>query len=135
MRIPVILLSLALLTACATGQPDQDDEFITRIGTITGKEVVELDQAKSQSRVSTGVSISSGGGVSVGIGFLVSSLFSGSSDKAPVRYHVKVMDGEVITVYHESDVFQVGDCVEVSSLANDEDKNPPLMKRIEGGCN
>ena len=134
MRIPVLLSSLALMAACATGQPDTKDEFITRVGVITAKEVVELEQAQRQSRVTTGVSVSSGGGVSVGIGFLVSSLFSGSSNKAPVRYHVDVIGGETITVYHESDVFQVGDCVEVSSLANDEDKNPPLMKRIQGGC-
>ena len=134
MRIPVLLSCVVLLAACATGQPGADDEFVTRVGVITGKEVVELEQAKRQSQVTTGVSISSGGGVSIGIGFLVSSLFGGSADKAPVRYHVEVLGGERITVYHESDVFQVGDCVEVSSLVNDDDKNPPLMKRIQGGC-
>ena len=73
-------------------------------------------------------------GLSIGIGFLLSPLFNKSPDKEPVRYDLELIDGEPLTVYHESDVFEVGDCVEVSSLADDEDDNPPLMKRIKGGC-
>ena len=58
MRILALLLSLVLMSACATGKPEAEQEFVTRVGVITGKEVVELDQVKSESRVSTGVSIS-----------------------------------------------------------------------------
>ena len=136
MRTLVMLLSLALLSACATSKSDGDDEFVTRIGVIIGKEVVELDQVKSESRVSTGVSasVSSGGGLSIGIGFLLSPLFKSTPEKEPVRYEVELINGDPLTVYHESVDFLVGDCVEVSSLAHDEDDNPPLMKRIEGGC-
>ena len=124
------------MSACATGKPEAEQEFVTRVGVITGKEVVELDQVKSESRVSTGVSasVSSGGGLSVGIGFLLSPLFKSTPEKEPVRYEVELINGDPLTVYHESDTFLVGDCVEVSSLLDDEDDNPPLMKRIEGGC-
>ena len=136
MRIPAMVLSLALMTACATGDPDAGREFVTRIGVITGKSVVELDQVKSESRVSTGVSasVSSGGGLSIGIGFLLSPLFKSSPEKEPVRYEVELINGDPLTVYHQSNDFLVGDCVEVSSLVDDEDDNPPLMRRIEGGC-
>jgi hypothetical protein len=135
MRVVAILLSLALLSACATGKPAPGGaEFVTRIGVITGKEVVEPEEAGVESGVSTGaaVSMSSDTGLSIGIGWLL-PLFSSSAETVPVRYHLRLLDGEQITVYHDSDRFEVGDCVEVSSLAGD-DKNPPLMKRIEGGC-
>jgi hypothetical protein len=135
-RVVSILFFLALLSACASNNPPEDQaEMITRVGVITGKEVVELEGSGGDSRVSTGVSasVSSGGGLSIGIGFLLSPLFNKSPDKAPVRYHVELLNGDPLTVYHDSDVFEVGDCVEISSLA-DNDKAAPLMKRIEGGC-
>ena len=137
MRTVTMLLSLALLAACATGQPTSDREFLTRVGVISVKEVVELDQVQSQGRVSTGVSasVSSGSGLSIGIGFLLSPLFKSSAEKAPVRYQVDLLDGESMSVYIDNDAFEVGDCVEVTTLVDDEDDNPPLMKRIVGGCN
>jgi hypothetical protein len=134
MRVFAILLSLALMSACAASKPAQDDtEFLTRIGVITGKEVVEVEES-GDGRVRTGVSasMSSDTGLAIGIGWLL-PLFSSSPEAVPVRYHVKLLDGEKITVYHDSDFFEVGDCVEISALAGD-DKNPPLMKRIKGGC-
>ena len=137
MRIVTLLVSLAWLSACATGNPSgEETEFVTRIGVITGKEVVELDQVRRESRVSTGVSasVSSGSGLSIGIGFLLSPLFSSKPDKEPVRYEVELTGGDPLTVYHDSDQFLVGDCVEVTSLVDDEDDNPPMMKRIQGGC-
>jgi hypothetical protein len=135
MRVVAILLSLALVSACASSKPPQDGaEFVTRIGVITGKEVVEPEDAGVESQVSSGasVSMSSDTGFSIGIGWIL-PLFASSSETVPVRYHVELLDGEQITVYHESNLFEVDDCVEISSLAGD-DKNPPLMKRIVGGC-
>ena len=125
---------MTLLSACATGRPaPADTEFVTRIGVITGKEVIEPEEA-GESQASTGVSasMSSDTGLSIGIGWLL-PLFASSPETIPVRYHVKLLDGEKITVFHDSNRFEVDDCVEISSLAGD-DKNPPLMKRIEGGC-
>jgi hypothetical protein len=135
MRVVAILLSLALMSACVAGKPAPDGvEFVTRIGVITGKEVVEPEEAGIESEVSTGasVSMSSDTGLSIGIGWLL-PLFSSSPETVPVRYHVKLLDGEPVTVYHDSDLFEVGDCVEISSPAGD-DSTPPLMKRIAGGC-
>ena len=136
MRVQAMLLSLALLTACAASNPAEDEaEFVTHIGVITAREVVEIENTGSESKVSTGVSasVSSGGGFSIGLGFLLSPLFNKSPEKEPVRYQVELIDGETLTVYHDSDVFEVGDCVEISAL-DDDDESLPLMKRIQGGC-
>ena len=134
MRPAIMLATLVLLAACATkNTPEQ--EFVTRIGVITGKEVVEIEGTGSESRVSTGVSVSasSGSGMAIGLGFLFSPWSSSSPEKAPVRYQVELMDGEPLTVYHESDLFEVDDCVEITSIDGD-DQNPPIMKRLKGGC-
>ena len=135
MRSAIILLTLALLSACAASSPAENESELTRIGVIKGKEVVDPENAGSDKKVNTSVhaSVSSGGGVSIGLGFLVSALSGGTSEDHPVRYQVELLDGEQITVYHESDLFEVEDCVEIKSLASD-DKKPPLMKRIKGGC-
>ncbi len=49
----------------------------------------------------------------------VSAFSGGESEEHPVRYQVELVDGEPITVYHESDLFEVEDCVEISSMAGD----------------
>ncbi len=136
MRATIILLTLALLTGCTAISPTENDtEFITRIGVIKGKQVIDPENAGGDKQTSTSVhaSVSSGSGLSIGIGFLVSAMSGGSSQKHPVRYQVELVDGEPITVYHESDLFEVEDCVEISSIAGD-NETPPLMKRIKGGC-
>jgi len=136
MRSILMLLSLALLYGCAGNNPAENDaEFITRIGVIKGKDVVDPETAASDRRVNTGVSasVSSGGGVSIGIGFLVSALSGGSSEGPLVRYQVELSGGEITTVYHKSDLFEVEDCVEIKSTVGD-DKNPPQMKRLKDGC-
>lgn len=136
MRSTIMLLTLALLYGCAAGSASENDtEFVTRIGVIKGKQVIDPENAGSDKQVNTSVhaSVSSGGGLSIGLGFLVSALSGGASEVHPVRYQVELMDGEQITVYHESDLFEVEDCVEIKSLAGD-DETPPLMKRIKAGC-
>ena len=136
MRSTIMLLTLALLYGCAASSPAGDDvESITRIGVIKGKDVVDPENAGSDKRVNTSVyaSTSGGSGLSIGLGFLLSSMSSGKSEIHPLRYQIELMDDELITVYHESDLFEVEDCVEITSLVGD-DKNPPLMKRIQGGC-
>ena len=136
MRSTIMLLTLALLYGCAANSAAENDtEFVTRIGVIKGKEVVDPENPGSDKQVNTSVhaSVSSGGGLSIGLGFLISALSGGASPDHPVRYQIELLDGEPITVYHESDLFEVEDCVEISSMADD-DETPPLMKRIKDGC-
>lgn len=131
MRVLAILLSLVLASACASSGPaPAGAEFVTRIGVITGKE-----RASSEDGDGSGdsASMSSDSGQLIGFGMLMSAGFGVSSESTPVRYQVRLLDGEKITVYHDSTRFEIGDCVEISSLAGD-DENPPLMKRIDGGC-
>ena len=134
MRSAIMLLTLALLYGCASSQPSES-EFVTRIGVIVGKEVVDLEAGGNETRTSTSVSVgaSSGGGFAIGLGFLLSPSSRSSDENPPVRYRVELMDGEQMTVFHESSLFEVEDCVEITSLAGD-DQNPPIMKRIKGGC-
>jgi hypothetical protein len=131
-----MLLTLALLYGCATSRVTENDtEFVTRIGVIKGKQVIDPENpgANKQTNTSVHASVSSGSGLSIGLGFLVSAFSGGASEQHPVRYQVELVDGESITVYHESDIFEVEDCVEISSMAGD-NETPPLMKRIKGGC-
>lgn len=134
MRPAILLLTLLLLVGCATSKPSEDD-YVIRTGVIVGKEVVEPEDASRRSKGSSSVSasVSSGGGVSIGLGFLLGSMSRGSAEKPPVRYRVELNGGEQITVYHESDLFEAGDCVEIRSLPGD-DKNLPQMKRLSEGC-
>jgi hypothetical protein len=133
LRFAILLLTLMLLGGCAASKP-AENEFVTRVGVIKGKEVVDPEQAQSSNtHVSSGISVSSDRGVSVGIGVLLGSLGGGSSAELSVRYHVDLMGGEQITIYHESDQFLAGDCVEIRSVPGN-DSYPPQMKRIAGGC-
>jgi hypothetical protein len=104
------------------------------MGVIKSREVVEPEQASGEKRVNTSVSasVSSGSGVSIGIGVLLGAMGSGPA-KPSVRYSVELLNGETVTVYHESDQFETGDCVAIRSLPGDE-KNPPQMKRTPDGC-
>lgn len=128
-----IVLTLALLVGCTSKQPSQA-EFVTRLGVIVGKEVVELESG-SERRVNTSVSagVSSGRGLSIGLGFWLTPSSRNSSETPPVRYRVEMMDGDEMIVFHESQLFEVEDCVEITYLADD-DRNPPMMKLIKGGC-
>ncbi len=136
MRSWIVLLIVLLLYGCASTSPAlKDTELVTRIGVIASKEVVDLEDSRNESRVNTSVSasVSSGGGLAIGLGFLMSPLFSDTSDNPPVRYRVDLLEGEQISVFHQSDLFDVGDCVEISTLPDD-DTHPPVMKRVKDGC-
>jgi|GEM_PF-1071526 len=135
-----ILMIILLLPGCGTKSSHEDDaQAIVRHGVIAAKKDVSMDQVESgTTRGTTSVygSISSGGGVSIGIGIgvLLSSIGSGGDDKKPVRYDIDLPDGGQITVYNESRDFEVGDCVAIT-IYPDEKKHPPTMKRDQGGCN
>jgi hypothetical protein len=133
MRATPFVLILLLLVGCATSKPSADD-YITRTGVIVSKAVVDLEESAGKNKVNSSVSVSasSGGGVAIGLGFLLGSL-SSSAEEPSVRYEVELEDGEQITVFHESDVFVTGDCVEIKSLPDDA-KNLPVMKRLDEGC-
>jgi len=108
---------------------------ITKLGTVTAKQEVSRDEVESDTRTRTSVygSVSSGGGISIGIGVMLSQLFSGGSGGVPVRYEVDFKDGGQITIYHDSRDFEIGDCVEIT-VHPDENKHPPKMKRNKGAC-
>ena len=136
MRYSSLLLAVVLVFGCSSKKPTEDEaEIITRVGVIIAKEDVNMEQVEEDSKVRTTVygSVSSGSGVSIGMGFLLSPFFSSDSDRDPVRYEVDLKDGGQITVYHESRDFEVDDCVEIT-IYPDEEKNPPAMKRDKGGC-
>ena len=50
-----------------------------------------------------------------------------------MRYEVELTDGGQITIYHDSQDFEIEDCVEIA-VYPDEEKHPPTMKRNKGGC-
>ena len=139
MRYPILLLAALLLVGCGTksSQPQDEAAAIVKHGVIASKEEVSVQEADSGTRGRTSVygSVSSGGGVSIGIGIgvLLSSIGSGDSEQQPVRYEVDVEDGGQITIYHQSRDFEVGDCVEIAVFP-DESKKPPTMRRDKDGC-
>jgi len=136
MRYAIILLGALLVFGCSSKSAREGEaEIITKIGVIGAKEDVSMDQVEKDRRSRTSLygSISTGGRVSIGIGFLLSPFLSGGSDPEPVRYEINLSDGGQMTVYHESRDFEVDDCVEIR-VHPDEKKHPPTMQRNKGGC-
>jgi len=137
MRYSILLLSVLFVFACGSKNAREDNaEIITKIGVITAREDASMnDVEKDTGSRTTSVygSVSSGGGVSIGIGFLLSGIFSSNSDQPLVRYEVDLKDGGQFTIYHDSLDFEVDDCVEIT-VHPDEDKYPPTMKRKKGAC-
>ena len=135
MRNVILMMILVLGTACSSKTAVEDKDQITKFGLITEKEEVDMDQVKKESKTKTNVyaSVNSGGGVSIGIGFLVGLLGSDEPEENPVRYEINLLDGSVITIYHMSRLFEVDDCVEIT-LHEDEEENPPSMERSKDGC-
>lgn len=138
MRYPIILISALLLFGCSSKSAQETEaEVITKIGVIAAKEDVNMDQVEkdtgTRGRTSVYGSISTGGRVSIGIGFLLGSFSSGSSDPDPVRYEIDLIDGGQMTIYHNSRDFEVDDCVKIR-VHPDEEKHPPTMKRHKDGC-
>ncbi len=136
MRYSILLLFVLFVFGCSSKNAHEDDaEIITKIGVISAKEDASLNDVEKDKNVSTSVygSVSSGGGVSIGIGVLLSSFLSGDSDQDLVRYEVGLKDGGQFTIYHDSRDFEVEDCVEIT-VYPDEDKHPPTMKRNKEAC-
>ena len=63
----------------------------------------------------------------------VSALSGDSSESQSVRDQMEHLDGEQITTFHDSDLFEVEDCAPIPTPVGD-DKNPPIMKRLREGC-
>ncbi len=139
MRYSILLLSVLLVFGCSSKNAREDSaEIITKIGVITAREDASMNDVEKDTGRSTSVygSVSSGSGgssVSIGIGFLLSSIFSDSSERQLVRYEVDLKDGGQFTIYHDSRDFEVDDCVEIT-VHPDEEKYPPTMKRKKGAC-
>lgn len=138
MRYPIIFITALLLFGCSSKRAHEDDAgVITRVGVVAAKEDVSMDDVErdtgTRGRTSVYGSVSSGGGVSIGLGFLFGSFSSGSSDPQPVRYEINLLDGGQMTIYHDSRDFEIEDCVKII-VHPDEKKHPPTMKRNKGGC-
>lgn len=137
MRFSFILISTLLVFGCSSKSPQETDaEVIVKVGTIAARQDVDMNQVETgtgSTRTSVYGSISSGGRVSIGLGFLLGGFSSGSSDPEPVRYEIELVDGGQMTIYHVSKDFEVGDCVKIT-VHPDEKKYPPTMKRNKGGC-
>ena len=133
-----VLVALALLAlGCASkSSRDQALNAVVKHGTIVSREDVSMDEVQSRTRGTTSVygSVSSGGGVSIGIGIgvLMSSIGSGRKSE-PVRYEIDLQDEGQITIFHSSRDFEVGDCVEIT-VFEDEEQHPPTMRRDKDGC-
>ena len=139
MRYSILLLFALLAFGCSSKNTHQDDaEIITRIGVVSAKEDASLNDIEKDTgrrtsvygSVSTG---SRGSSISIGVGFLLSSILSSDSEPELVRYEVDLKDGGQFTIYLESRDFEIGDCVEIS-VYPDEDRHPPTMKRNKGAC-
>ena len=141
MRCSILVLIILLGIGCSSSKPREDDaEVITRTGVIVVKDDSNQNAVEGETTSTSSTSVygsvssgSSGSGVSIGLGVLLGSLSSGDSSEDPVRYDIKTLDGETVTVYYESHDFEVGDCVEVTSHPGEE-KHPPVMKRNKGAC-
>ena len=138
MRYPIIFLTALLLFGCSSKSAREGDaEIITRIGVIAAREDVSMDDVErdtgTRGRTSVYGSISTGGRVSIGLGFLLSPFTSGGSEPQPVRYEIDLIDNGQMTIYHDSRDFEIGDCVKII-VHPDEKKHPPTMKRNKGGC-
>ncbi len=137
MRFTLLVLSVLLVAACSSKNAAHEDAgVVTKVGLIKARDDVSMQQVEEErSRVNTRISVgaSSGGGVSVGLGFLFSQFGSKSSETDPVRYEVELIDGGQMTIYHDGSDFEIDDCVEIT-LHPDEEKHPPTMKRNKGGC-
>ena len=136
MRVAGLLLVVLFGFGCSNKNTTANQaEPITEFGVITAKEAVEMETVKSETDVNTSfhVSMSSGGGVAIGLGFLLSPLRSSQTEENPIRYEIKMTDGDEVTIYHLSSQFEIGDCVKITAYPDEED-NPPEMVRSEDGC-
>jgi hypothetical protein len=137
MRYSILIAAALLVFGCSSKSSREAGlNAVVKHGTIVSRQDVSMDEVQSRTRGTTSVygSVSSGGGVSigVGIGVLLSSIGSGSKSE-PVRYEIDLQDDGQITIFHSSRDFEVGDCVEIT-VFEDEEEHPPTMRRDEGGC-
>ncbi len=133
MRFGIFSIILLLVAGCGVKSARDDAAgVITRAGTIVAREHVSSDEARDNvnTRTSVHASVSSGGGISIGIGVLLSSILAGDSSRQPIRYEVEFDEDDSMTIYHDSPDFAVGDCVEIR-VHPDEKKHPPAMQRID----
>lgn len=136
MRSSILPLVALLAFGCSSKNAYENDAgIITRTGMIMTRDEVEMRDVEEGTRTNTSAygAVSSGGGFSIGLGFLFSPWTSGASTREPMRYEVELKDGGQISVYHDSHDFQISDCVEIT-VHPDEAEHPPRMKRIKGGC-
>jgi hypothetical protein len=137
MRYPILIAALLLAAGCSSkSSHEQALNAVVKHGVIASKRDVSMDEVQTGTRGTTSVygSVSSGGGVSIGIGFgvLLSQIGSGSKSE-PIRYEIDLVDEGQITIFHSSKDFEVGDCVEIT-VFEDEDEHPPTMRRDKDGC-
>ena len=136
MRIAILLAAAILASGCANKQSAREKaEPIVKYGLIVAREAAEMEEVRSRTQVDTSfhASISTGSGLSIGLGFLLSPLLSNETRENPIRYEIDLIDGSRTTIYHLSSLFEIGDCVEIT-VYPDEKEHPPAMVRSQDGC-
>ena len=131
----LLVIVVALGGGCATTSPPPDAEAIVKLGRISERSRVSVDEARSRTAVNTNIyaSVSSGGGISIGLGFLLSPFRSDDLSKRPIRYRIDLLDGDRMTVYHDDPDYGPGDCVEIR-VYRDGNRYPPSLRRKPGAC-
>ncbi len=130
-----LILTCLLLFSSACSTKSVSEEEVSRVtGLIVEREIVEKAQVQQQRRSNTRVygSVSSGGGVSIGLGFLVPLLSSDDSNQALVRYKIRLTGGEEQVIYHPDTRFAEGDCIDIIELQDS--SKPPRLELSTSSC-
>lgn len=128
-----VLLVALTGSACSSKSPTANE--VSRLtGLVIEREVVEKAEVRKRSS-NTRIygSVSSGGGVSIGLGFLLPLLSSDDDSQTLVRYKIQLQPGDEQVIYHPDSRFAVGDCIDIVEL---EDSNkPPRLELSTSSCN
>jgi hypothetical protein len=137
MRFTLLLILVLIQSGCSSRTPNEDlPGMETSLGRIVSKQLVDREDfqnSNDQSKTSVFASFSSGGGLSIGIGFLLSAFSSEDAPENLVQYEVKLPDGKMLRLFSEQNEFEVSDCVEIT-MHEDVDQHPPVMKLNKDAC-
>ena len=133
--IPVFLgVVLGLSSGCSTKSAAEAE--VTRVtGRIVDLEFVDSSEIKKQTRKSNtriSASVSSGGGVSIGIGVLLPLLSGKDDNEVLVRYTVRLAEDEELVIYHPDQSFIIGDCIDI--IETEGSKEPPQLQLSIDPC-
>ena len=126
--------TVALVAGCSNKSVGET-EFTRVTGLITDLEFVdssELKKETSKSNTRISASVSSGGGVSIGIGFLLPLLSGSDDDETLVRYTIKLAEEDELVIYHPDQSFIIGDCIDI--IEEEGSDEPPELQLSVDSC-